>query len=219
MKKKKKQHNGIYRNVNEKKKRLKKAVGKILGEKGFGQLGVNKVSFEAGISKNLIYRYFGNYKTLIEQYSEDIDYWLSQVEKRDYSEMTEKDISKNLLAEQFNYLISNPEMRQLVLWELHESNYNTTSLLKKREQFAEHLILQKTDKTFDGTIDYRAVVAVLVAGVYHLAAYSSVQKATFCGIDLTQDKGRKRVLDAVNLILDNIYDLNEKKKKATDDNE
>lgn len=219
MKKKKKQHKGVYRDVDEKKNRLKKAVGKILGDKGFGNLGVNKVSFEAGISKNLIYRYFGNYKILIEQYSEDIDYWLSQVENRDYSEMHEKDISKNLLSEQFNYLISNPELRQLVLWELHESNYNTTSLLKKREQFAEHLILQRTDKIFDGTIDYRAVVAVLVAGVYHLAAYSSVQKATFCGIDLTQDKGRKRVLDAINLILDNIYDLNEEKKKATDNNE
>src|SRR5690606_18371288 len=159
--------------------------------------------------KNLIYRYFGNYKTLIEQYSEDIDYWLSQVEKRNYSEMTDKDISKNLLSEQFNYLFSNPEMRQLVLWELHESNYNTTTMLKKREQFAEHLFLQKADKTFDGIVDYRAVAAVLVASVYHLAAFSSVQKATFCGIDLTQDKGRKRILEAINLILDNIYDLTE----------
>lgn len=219
MKKNKKQHNGVYRNVNDKKHRLKKAVGKILKDKGFADLGVNKVSFEAGISKNLIYRYFGSYKALIEQYSEDIDYWLSQVEKRDYSEMNEKNISKNLLSEQFNYLISHPEMRQLVLWELHESNYNTTSLLKKRELFAEHLILQKTDKIFDRTIDYRAIVAVLVAGVYHLAAYSSVQKATFCGIDLSRDEGRKRVLDAMNLILDNVYDLNEKKKKETDDNE
>ncbi|KGE14505.1 TetR/AcrR family transcriptional regulator [Sphingobacterium deserti] len=216
---KRNQIKGFCRNVDEKKERLKKAFGYILKDKGFGNLGVNKVSLEAGISKNLIYRYFGDFKTLIEQYSEGIDYWTSQAEKRDYSEMTEKDVLKNLLGEQFNYLILNPEMRQLVLWGLHESNYNTTSLLKKRELFAERLILQKADKRFDGRIDYRGVVSVLMAAVYHLAAYSSVQKANFCGIDLSQDKGRKRVLDAINLILDNIYDLNEDKKKATNDNE
>lgn len=204
MEKKKKQRNGAYRNVDEKKKRLKKAVGKILGEKGFGHLGVNKVSFEAGISKNLIYRYFGSYKNLIEQYSEDIDYWLNQAEPPASDILDEKEIVKSILRKQFEYLTSHPQMRQLVLWELHESNYNTTSLLKKREQFAEDFILKRMDKKFKNNVDFRAVLAVLVASVYHLAAFSSIQKSTFCGIDLREKKGKQRIVNAIELILDEV---------------
>ncbi len=204
MEKKKKQRNGANRNVDEKKKRLKKAVGKILGEKGFGHLGVNKVSFEAGISKNLIYRYFGSYKNLIEQYSEDIDYWLNQAEPPASDILDEKEIVKSILRKQFEYLTSHPQMRQLVLWELHESNYNTTSLLKKREQFAEDFILKRMDKKFKNNVDFRAVLAVLVASVYHLAAFSSIQKSTFCGIDLREKKGKQRIVNAIELILDEV---------------
>lgn len=100
-------------------------------------------------------------------------------------------------------------MRQLVLWELHESNYNTTTLLQKREKLAEDLILQRLDNKFVNSVDFRPVLAVLVAAVYHLAAFSSVQQSTFCGIDLREKKGQERIVNAIELILDFLFKLNE----------
>ena len=49
-------------------KRLLTAVGEIIEESGLESLGVNAVAQRAGVSKMLIYRYFGSLEDLIAQY-------------------------------------------------------------------------------------------------------------------------------------------------------
>lgn len=87
--KKRKPYSSSLRNVEEKKKRFKQAVGKILVCKGFNGLDINKISLEAWISKNLLYRYFGSYKNLIEQYGTEIDFWVNLPISGDLSEKDE----------------------------------------------------------------------------------------------------------------------------------
>ncbi len=47
------------------KQRLIDAVGKILAERGFQNIGVNAIAKEAGVDKVLIYRYFDSLEGLL----------------------------------------------------------------------------------------------------------------------------------------------------------
>lgn len=63
------------KNKENTKKKLLEAVGNIMKDKGAAGLGVNKVAKKAGVSKMLIYRYFGSYETLIQTYIQEKDFW------------------------------------------------------------------------------------------------------------------------------------------------
>nr|WP_314863055.1 TetR/AcrR family transcriptional regulator [Porphyromonas endodontalis] len=56
-------------------KRLLEAVGNIIENDGFEKIGVNAIAQRAGVSKMLIYRYFGGVDELIAQYLLRKDYW------------------------------------------------------------------------------------------------------------------------------------------------
>lgn len=201
MSNRKKSYVGATRNVEEKKRRFLQAVGKIFRNKSHKSLGVNKVSSEAGISKSLLYRYFGNLRNLVELYSEEVDFWLTFEDLHSSSQTDKRQLFKQALSEQFKYVQASPEMQQLVLWELFEANYNTSTLLKKREKVVENHLLEM-DGLLQSEVDFRAVLAILIAGMYHLGTFSSVQKVPFCGIDLSSEKGCDRILEAVTFLID-----------------
>jgi AcrR family transcriptional regulator len=55
----------MARNKEETKARILAAVGKLLAESGFRQLGINAIAREAEVDKVLIYRYFGDLPALL----------------------------------------------------------------------------------------------------------------------------------------------------------
>ena len=64
------------KNKEETKRKLVAAVAHIFQTEGYVGLGVNKVAKLAGVSKKLIYRYFGSFERLIEAYVMETDYWM-----------------------------------------------------------------------------------------------------------------------------------------------
>ena len=55
--------------------RILQAVGRLLAESGFRELGVNAIAREAGVDKVLIYRYFGGMPELLRTFAEEGDFW------------------------------------------------------------------------------------------------------------------------------------------------
>ena len=53
------------------------AVQALVEENGFEGLGVNAVATKAGVSKMLIYRYFGSLDELIAAYIQQHDFWIN----------------------------------------------------------------------------------------------------------------------------------------------
>jgi len=51
-------------------KKILRAVGRILAEKGFQNFGINAVARQARVDKVLIYRYFGGMPELLRAYAE-----------------------------------------------------------------------------------------------------------------------------------------------------
>ena len=54
--------------------KILQAVDNIIANDGFERLGVNAIAQKAGVSKMLIYRYFGGLDDLIAQYLLSKDY-------------------------------------------------------------------------------------------------------------------------------------------------
>ena len=63
----------MYRDRVQTEQRLIKAVGQIIAEEGYEQVGINRVADRAGVNKILIYRYFGGMNGLMQVYVERIN--------------------------------------------------------------------------------------------------------------------------------------------------
>ena len=53
------------------------AIGQMIEENGFEKIGINAVAAKSGVSKILIYRYFGSIDGLITAFIRKNDFWLN----------------------------------------------------------------------------------------------------------------------------------------------
>lgn len=69
------------RNEADKRARLIRAVGELLAEQGYEGLGLNRIALRSGVSKPMVYRYFGGLNGLLKAYIEQADVWLPSLAK------------------------------------------------------------------------------------------------------------------------------------------
>lgn len=104
------------KNKEHTKRRLLDAVGDIIKKNGIGGLGVNKVAKKAGVSKILIYRYFGDFEQLIKTYILEKDFWTNY--KADPYRPDNDSLRENiggLLLKQFSCFYNHCEMEALLI--------------------------------------------------------------------------------------------------------
>ncbi len=195
------------RNRRETERRLINSVGELFRKSGYAGLKLNKVARQAGVHKNLIYRYFGSVQELFKVYILEQDYWsyyqnnlelILTINRQDYG----KNLSKMVLEKQLEYFYHNTEMQRLIHWEISERNAISRGISDERERIGEEM-LALTDKYFQGTeINFRVVLALLIAGIYYFVLHGKINGSTFCGIDINDNKG----MDEVNRTLKQIVD-------------
>lgn len=199
------------------KKKLINAVGSILTKDGFQHLKITKVEAVSGISRRLMYRYFGNMNGLVKAYLHQVDFWKIEEQKIDVGgELLFPEISKefifNLLKEDFDYFNNSPEMQKIVLWGISEKNKTIRALTDGREQLGEQ-VFRKTDDFFkDSAVDFRATAAIFVAAIYYMVLHARTNGSTMCGIDVSSNEGKNRIFDAMESILDQVYKKSKKNK-------
>lgn len=199
---------GPIRDKEKTKQKLLNAVGKILKTKGYSGLMVSKIAAVAGFDKKLIYEYFGSTDKLIDEYIKSQDYWSRVDEKEMNVDISDggKEISKMALLNQFESLRKNKELQKIIVWELSESRPALKKIFEQREEIGENLFTNIMDPHFgDKSDEYRAITALLVAGIYHLNLYTAYNGTTFCGIDLKSEEGRKKIEKAIVDIIDFAY--------------
>lgn len=198
---------GPIRDKEKTKQKLLNAVGKILKTKGYSGLMVSKIAAVAGFDKKLIYEYFGSTDKLIDEYIKSQDYWskFELVEDIDLSDGG-REMSKLAILNQFESLKKNKELQKILVWEMSESRPILKKLLDQREEVGEELFKNITDPHFgDKAEEYRAITAILVAGIYHLNLYTGHNGSTFCGIEMKTEEGRKKIEKALVDIIDFAY--------------
>jgi AcrR family transcriptional regulator len=212
---------GKLRNKERTKKKILLAVGKLLRNKGYKSLGVNKIAETAGVDKKLIYLYFGSREKLIETYIKQTDYWLAvgDFPQQQFLEQYKTDfgeaMSIQLLQQQFEFIFQNKEMQKVLLWELSENETILRRIADNREALATQLF-KLSDLFFKNSkTDMRATTAILIAGLHYLVLHATVNGSTFCELDIAVENDRKRIADAIEQIVHLSYQHAHNKEVGT----
>lgn len=206
---KRKPASGTFRNTERSKQKFLSAVGKILKTKGYAGLKVNNIAQLAGVDKKMIYNYFGSLDGLIDEYIATQDFWSNIAVDMAHTPINDggKEFSKEIFLSQYDYLSKNKELQKVLLWRLSEERKSLRKLTDEQEESGERLFSQITDPHFGEHAEkFRAVSAVLVAGIYYLNMYAEHNGSVFSGIDLKTDDGRNAVKEAVTFLIDKTYD-------------
>lgn len=197
------------RNKENTKQQLLDAVGKILKTQGYSDLKVNHIAATAGLDKKLIYNYFGSKDNLVAEYINSQDFWSNVKQDNTPTNLSDggKEFTINILLQQFDFLKNNVELQKVLIWRLSEEQPFLRQMTNNQEKAGEVVFKTVTDPHFkDKAEDYRAITAILVAGLYYLNLYSAINGSIFCGLDLSSDHGREKINDALSFLINTTYD-------------
>lgn len=191
--------------------KLVDAVGSILKTKGYHGLNGLSIAKEAKVNNRLIYLYFGSVDNLIETYIKKKDFWTPQTNQQLQEILTNqhkrgKDDIMQLLRNQLNSVLTETELQKILLWEISEPSSILRKISEGREELGEKLF-QFVEGEFEKShLDLRAILAVMISGVYYSALHAVNNGSTFCGIDINQADGEKRFYGALQQIIDMCYE-------------
>lgn len=209
---------GPVRSREKSKEKLLNAVGKILKTKGFTALKINDIATTAGLDKKLIYNYFGGLDQLLDEYIRSQDFWSNITLENAQPDTSDggRAFMKAMAIAQYDYVARNRELQKILLWGLSENRKSLKRVAEEREINGEGLLTHIADPYFgDNALSFRALMAIVVSGIYYLDMYPVVNGKTFCGIDLTQPSGREEIKKALEMLVDMIYGtLKPQPKKA-----
>ncbi|WP_029058156.1 TetR/AcrR family transcriptional regulator [Stappia stellulata] len=177
------------------------ALGAQLTEGGMQSVGINVIAKRAGVSKELIYRYFDGMPGLMLAWMQGRDYWSSKsglLPSADTSSLTPVALIRAMLREQEAILARDQAVAAVRRWELIERTEVGDRLRERREREARTFIDRLDGLT--GDADMPAFVSVLLAGILYLSLRSKTEDV-FLGVPLRTDEGWSRIWSAVDLAL------------------
>lgn len=201
----------MVRDKEETKARILAAVGTLLAESGFKQLGVNAIARAAGVDKVLIYRYFEGLPSLLRSFGQEGGYWITLEELIG----DESEIEAETLADWMSYFLlgflrdlqHRPLTQEILRWELLEGNELTQELANVRDRTAlDSLKFLEQKAAFPPDQDIPAISAILVAGVVYLTLRAKVS-STFMGIDFSSPTGWQRIEAALESIIQSTIEM------------
>jgi AcrR family transcriptional regulator len=194
------------KNKAETKRRLIQAVGELVKTEGFSGLKISTVAKKAEVDRKLIYRYFGGLNYLIESYVVENDYWMifSDSMKKMISETkfaNSEQLITAVLQNQFKFFLTEKDMQRLILWELSTDSPLMQSIHNVRESMAQKF-LELTDLHFkDSPVNFRAIAALLVGGIYYTVLHTMFNGGNFTDIDISTEDGQTEMLKAIEQIV------------------
>lgn len=196
------------RDRNRTEQRLIHAVLQLVREQGFDAVGINAIAEAAGVSKVLIYRYFGDLSGLLQAVAEEISVidpqLASSLRGTAPPDATPADVMYRAALALRNVVKNDDLVRNLLVWELSHDNELTQALSENRErvgmdqtrQFQQFL---KEHRPEDD-LDVEALLALVTAGVFHLSLRAE-RCSVFNGVDISSDAGWERIAAVLRELL------------------
>ena len=183
-------------------RRLLDTIGQMITESGFEKIGINAVASQSGVSKILIYRYFGSVEGLMAAYIRQHDFWINfPQELPDRSQLPT--FLKNMFKEQIEQLRSNPTLKRLYRWELSSDNAIVMTLKEQREKAGMQRLTKISELTGYSLEELAPLATILTASITYL-----VMLEEFCpvynGIPLNKDAGWKQIIEGINTLIDKL---------------
>ncbi|MCM1300998.1 MAG: TetR/AcrR family transcriptional regulator [Bacteroides cellulosilyticus] len=193
---------GFERDREATEKRLLETVGRMVAENGFEQIGINAVAAQSGVSKILIYRYFGSVDGLLAAYIRQYDFWLNlpaDVPKRE--ELPQ--FLKTLFQQHIDRLRTDATLRRLYRWELSCNNETIAKIRERREKAGLELIRKFCQVSGMQQPEAETISALFAAAITYLAMLSDFYPA-YNGIAIDKDAGWNQIQKGINMMIDKI---------------
>lgn len=184
-------------------KKLLEAVGEIIIKEGFEKVGVNAIASKAGVSKVLIYRYFGSVDNMIVEYLSQNDFWINFSIDFPKDENL-KEFIKKMFRDQISQLRNNKLVQELYRWELTSHNNVIEKLRLKREAKGITLITIVSQLTKHPQEEVAAIATLLSAAISYLVLLSD-NCSMYNGVDLQSDKGWEQLACGIDILVDRWY--------------
>lgn len=188
------------KNREQTEEKMLEAVGSIIENQGFEKVGINAIATEAGVSKMLIYRYFGGVEELIAQYLIQKDYW-ANTDAAMINPEAVGDSIKSMFRRQVEQLRNDITLRRLYRWELFTDNQNIQQLRNRREENGCRLIKMVSALTGCPDAQVAALASILSASISYLALLED-QCQSYNGICLQTDEGWNQLMQGIEMIID-----------------
>lgn len=196
----KKQSQTVEKDREATEKRLLDAIGKMIAESGFEKIGINAVATQSGVSKILIYRYFGSVEGLMAAYIRQHDFWINLPHEIPSRERL-SDFLKGMFHQQIEQLRNDQTLKRLYRWELSSNNEMIDALRRQREETGVWIIEAVSKLTKHDQKEVAAMATIISASITYL-----VMLEDFCpqynGIPLGENVGWEQIRDGIDILID-----------------
>jgi AcrR family transcriptional regulator len=182
-------------------KRIVSALEEVLAEQGIEGVSINVIAQKAGVSKVLIYRYFGNLDTLVEYYvrmghlvphfSTD---WLEQIQPVHVNELAP--IWSGQALQLFRQFRASQSSRELLKATVQVNNPLADRVSRTLDEELTHLVNQLA---FIKGGDHVAISAVMLGALSYLTIQAQNDR-TMIGLDLRSEGDWHRIEEAIRLM-------------------
>lgn len=194
----------MEKNKNKTKQKILDALDTIISSDGFEKVGVNIIASKAGVSKILIYRYFGSLDNLILEFLAYKDAFNSSTIIFPSGE-DHKDYIKTIFHNQISQLRNDQLSQKLNRWELYTQNGIVDKMRLKRESQGVTLVTIISQLTKHTQTEVAALASILSTSISYLILLSQ-HCPIYNGIDLQTDKGWEQIKLGVDLIIDKCFE-------------
>lgn len=183
-------------------KRLLNTVGEIIAEDGFEKIGINAIASLSGVSKILIYRYFGSVEGLMAAYIRQHDFWINfPLEIPDREQLPA--FLKEIFHREIERLRDNPILKKLYRWELSCQNDTIVKLRKQREETGLNLIEQVSHLSNRPQKEIAAMATIISSSIIYLVMLED-NCPVYNGIEINTSTGWNQIYEGIEFLIDRI---------------
>ena len=181
--------------------RIIDALEQVLTERGFEGVGINTIAETAGVSKVLIYRYFGGLEGLLAYYvgmgrliPHYTPAWLEQIQPVQPADLAP--IWSGQSLQLFRQFRSSRAAREVLKATVKENDSLADVVSKAQDAELTQLVNQLA---FIKGSDHQATSAVILGALSYLTIQAQIDRPVI-GLDLRSEAGWQRIEDAVKAI-------------------
>jgi len=196
---------------------IMKAVSVVISDQGFGKLGINSVAIQAKVEKPFIYRNYGTFDKVLEEYILKNDYWMKFIMQRAFEgkvdaagDLDMHSVYTNLLKELYRAMDESRDFRNIILWELYEDTPFIRKIAQRRETETRDEITTLAKYFEKSNVDITMITSTIIAGIYYLVLHKNI--SSFCGIDFKSKDSKRRMMESLKYLSNMIFDQIEKNK-------
>jgi AcrR family transcriptional regulator len=191
----------VRRNRAKTTQRIVEALEEVIIERGLAGVGVNRIAEKAGVSKVLIYRYFGGIEGLMEYYVKMGRLFpvLSPAVVDQVRPLNEKDAAQvwsRQIIQTFRFFRTFKVGREVLKASVIENDPVAEVASKAQDEEIVRLVEQLA---FVKGADSQAFSAVIIGAMIHMTLLAQNDR-TLIGIDLRSEEGWSRIEEAVKHI-------------------